>query len=97
MQQSWPSYNTSDPVIEQGFVCLVRAPHFDEIRVEVVDFEKKDEVLGYTTIRVSSLIDQPGMEWSLQPWILRGDRVRDRAMFIRMLKHFFLFREMRRL
>ena len=80
MQQSWPSYNTSDPVIEQGFVCLVRAPHFDEIRVEVVDFEKKDEVLGYTVIRVSSLIDQPGMEWTLQPWILRGARVRDRAM-----------------
>jgi len=74
VQQSWPSYNTSDPVIEQGFVCLVRAPHFDEIRVEVVDFERKDEVLGYTSIRVSSLIDQPGMEWSLQPWILRGAR-----------------------
>ena len=65
VQQSWPSYNTSDPVIEQGFVCLVRAPHFDEIRVEVVDFEKKDEVLGYTSIRVSSLIDQPGMEYCL--------------------------------
>ena len=84
MQQSWPSYNTSDPVIEQvhilknwsnegvtaesyvsknnylknhndinykGFVCLVRSPNFDEIRVEVIDFEKKDEVLGYTIIR----------------------------------------------
>ena len=79
VQQSWPSYNTSDPVIEQGFVCLVRAPHFDEIRVEVVDFEKKDELLGYTVIRVSSLIDQPNMEWSLQPWILRGARVREIA------------------
>ena len=35
----------------KGFVCLVRSPNFDEIRVEVIDFEKKDEVLGYTIIR----------------------------------------------
>ena len=97
MQQSWPSYNTSDPVIEQGFVCLVRAPHFDEIRVEVVDFEKKDEVLGYTVIRVSSLIDQPGMEWTLQPWILRGARVRDCDMFLLLMNDSLLFRVMRRL
>ena len=62
-------------MIEQGFVCLVNSPNFDEITVEVIDHNKKEEVLGSTTIRVSSLISQPGMEYSLQPWILKGGNI----------------------
>jgi len=70
-QQSWPHYATTDPIIEQGFVMVVRAPLADEIRIEVVD-TNKDKVIGTCNISILSVIEQPGMEHSLQPWILVG-------------------------
>jgi len=73
-QQSWPKYFTNDPIIEQGFVMLIRAPYTDELRIEVIDTaSKKDEVIGTCSIRIWSLIEQPGMEYSLQPWLLKGN------------------------
>jgi len=73
-QQSWPKYYTNDPVIEQGFVMLIRAPYTDEIKIDVIDTaSKKDEVIGTCTIRIWSLIEQLGMEYPLQPWLLKGN------------------------
>eukprot|EP00090_Calanus_glacialis_P017269 TRINITY_DN26933_c0_g1_i7.p1 TRINITY_DN26933_c0_g1~~TRINITY_DN26933_c0_g1_i7.p1 ORF type:complete len:1127 (+),score=330.64 TRINITY_DN26933_c0_g1_i7:171-3551(+) len=73
-QQSWPKYYTNDPIIEQGFVMLIRAPYTDEIKIDVIDTaSKKDDVIGTCTIRIWSLIEQPGMEYTLQPWLLKGN------------------------
>jgi len=73
-QQSWPKYYTHEPIIEQGFVMLIKAPYTDELRIDVIDTaSKKDEVIGTCTIRIWSLIEQPGMEYSLQPWLLKGN------------------------
>merc|ERR1712106_767797 len=72
-QQSWPKYFTNDPIIEQGFVMLIRAPYTDEIKIDVIDTaSKKDEVIGTCNIRIWSLIEQTGMEYPLQPWLLKG-------------------------
>ena len=73
-QQSWPKYNTHDPIIEQGFVSLVKRPYTDELRIDVIDTAgKKDEVLGSCTINVwRDLVEQPGLEQPLRPWILKG-------------------------
>jgi len=74
-QRSWPQYYNNDPVIEQGFVMLSRSPYTDEIRINVVDKNaksKKKQVVGTTSIRVWSLIEQPGMEYPMQPFILKG-------------------------
>jgi len=73
-QQSWPKYFTNDPIIEQGFVMLIRAPYTDEIKIDVIDTaSKKDEVIGTCNIRIWSLIEQQGMEYPLQPWLLKGN------------------------
>ena len=74
-QQSWPKYNTSDPVIEQGFVSLIKRPYTDELRIDVIDTAgKKDAVLGTCTINVwRDLVEQPGMEQPLRPWVLVGN------------------------
>jgi len=85
-QQSWPLYNCSDPVIEQGFVSLVKAPNFDEIRVEVIDFAKKDQILGFCIIRTSELMKQPGMEFTLQPWTLSGNTTNAQIMMSASLR-----------
>jgi len=73
--RSWPKYYTNDPVIEQGFVMLISSPYTDEIRINVIDTAKKksEEVIGTTSIRVWSLIDQPDMEYPLQPFLLKGN------------------------
>eukprot|EP00092_Neocalanus_flemingeri_P021078 GFUD01022838.1.p1 GENE.GFUD01022838.1~~GFUD01022838.1.p1 ORF type:complete len:586 (+),score=158.29 GFUD01022838.1:255-1760(+) len=72
-QQSWPKYFTNEPIIEQGFVMLTKAPYTDELRIDVIDTaSKKDEVIGTCNIRIWTLIEQPGMEYSLQPWLLKG-------------------------
>eukprot|EP00092_Neocalanus_flemingeri_P064404 GFUD01078159.1.p1 GENE.GFUD01078159.1~~GFUD01078159.1.p1 ORF type:complete len:1135 (-),score=294.37 GFUD01078159.1:524-3928(-) len=74
VQQTWPKYFTNDPIIEQGFVMLIRAPYTDEVKIDVIDTaSKKDEVIGTCSIRIWSLIDQPDMEYSLQPWLLKGN------------------------
>jgi len=73
-QQTWPKYYTNDPIIEQGFVMLIRAPYTDEIKIDVIDTaSKKDDVIGTCTIRIWSLIEQPEMEYPLQPWLLKGN------------------------
>ena len=48
-------------MIEQGFVCLVKSLLMDEISVEVIDHGKKDDLIAASTIRVSQLMNQPGM------------------------------------
>ena len=48
-------------MIEQGFVCLVKSLLMDEISVEVIDHGKKDDLIAACTIRVSQLMNQPGM------------------------------------
>ena len=74
-QQSWPKYNTQDPIIEQGFVNIITRPFTDELRIDVLDTGgKKDKVLGSCTINVwRDLVDQPGMEQPLRPWVLKGN------------------------
>ena len=53
-------------------MSLVKSPNFDEIKVDVIDYSKKDEILGSCTIRTSDLLNQQGMEYTLQPWTLTG-------------------------
>jgi len=76
-RKTFTKYYTNDPVIEQGFVLLSRNPYTDEIRVKVIDKNKKEgskkEVIGTTSINVWSLIEQPNMEYRLQPFILKGN------------------------
>ena len=74
-QQSWPKYNTQDPIIEQGFVNIITRPFTDELRIDVLDTAgKKDKVLGSCTVSVwRDLVEQPGMEQPLRPWILKGN------------------------
>ena len=73
-QQSWPKYFTNDPTFEQGFVVLIKCPYTDIIRLDIIDMaSKKDDVIGTCTIRIWSLIEQPEMEYPLQPWLLKGN------------------------
>jgi len=74
-QQSWPKYNTNDPEIEQGFVMLVKAPYTDEFQVDVIDTasKKKDDVIGTCSVKVWDLVEHTGMEYKLQPWLLKSN------------------------
>jgi len=71
-RQTWPKSVTSAPVIEQGFVLLIKSPHSDDIHIRVLDTGKQNNCIGTASINVWDLIQQPGMEYPLQPWILKS-------------------------
>ena len=81
-RKTWPKYFTNDPIIEQGFVMLVRNPLTETISVRVLDAEKGDKEIGQTSINVWSLIQQPDMEYDMQPWILKGSGPDSRIVMV---------------
>jgi len=71
-RSSWPKGYTVDPVVEQGFVMLVTSPTSDDIHIRVLDAGKKNDCLAEMSVSVWEIIQQPGMEYPLQPWGLQG-------------------------
>jgi len=72
-RQTWPKSYTNNPVIEQGFVLLVTSPHSDDIHLRILDTKQNNLCIGTVTVNVWKIIQEPGMEYPLQPWIVKGD------------------------
>ena len=64
---------TSQPVIEQSIVFVIKRPLTDEVRVEVVDLAGESEkVIGTCYINVWRDLVLPGLTRPLSPWRLEG-------------------------
>lgn len=72
VQTTWPKYYDQDPVFEQGFVFTVVNPHADDLHIRIIDVGHKNAVIAQTVIRTSDLLAQPNMEYSHQPFHLKG-------------------------
>ena len=60
---------TSQPVIEESFVFVIKRPLTDEVRVEVVDLAGGNEkVIGTCYINVWRDLVLPGLTRPLSPW-----------------------------
>lgn len=71
-QSTWPQYHDCNPVFEQGFVFTVCNPHFDDLHIRVIDTGHKNAVIGSTTLRTSDIMSSPDMEYTRQPFQLKG-------------------------
>jgi len=71
-RQTWIKSYTTNPVIEQGFVMLVYSPNSDDIDFKVVDSAKNNQEIGTVSVDIWKILEQPSMEFSLQPWTLKG-------------------------
>ena len=64
---------TSQPVIEESFVFVIKRPLTDEVRVEVVDLAgKREKVIGTCYINVWRDLVLPRLTRPLSPWRLDG-------------------------
>lgn len=72
VQSTWPQSYDTDPVFEQGFVFTVVNPHFDDLHIRVIDTGHKNALLGSTTLRTSDIMASSDMEYTRQPFHLKG-------------------------
>ena len=61
-QHTFPKYYSAEPVYEQGFVFLIVSPEADDLHIKVLDTAHKDNVIGFTVIRLSDVIRMQNME-----------------------------------
>ena len=73
---------SSEPVIEEGLVLLVKSVYTDEVQVEVMDAARDMEVVGWCAVQVWTLLEEPGMQCPLQLRPLLTEQYSDKAEII---------------
>jgi len=82
VEQSRVGEKSSEPVIEQGFVLLVRSVYTEEVRIEILDAARDMELVGRCTVQVWTLLEQPSMQCPLQPRPLLVEEYSDEAEIV---------------
>jgi len=82
VEQSRAGEKSSEPVIEQGFVLLVRSVYTEEVQIEILDAARDMELVGRCTVQAWTLLQQPSMQCPLQPRPLLVEEYSDEAEIV---------------